>query len=249
MKYTLTGAIIDAIALIIIIIYAVFGAKRGFVKTFFMVFGSLLSLIFAALLCTYVAQFTETKFGFISTISDGVSGTLTKIFGEDIMSLPLSEATDGNLAEAGVSGFIIKTILSLRDNSSVPPDTMLKDVISPVFGFYITAVICAIALYIIFRVIFFLVGEIFKKMHVIKVVGALDGGLGLVMGIIQGVIVIELIISVMGVIPLSFIQSLNAEISNTVLTAFLNNINVYNLILRALSKVNVEQIIADLTGA
>ncbi len=250
MHYSVTGAIIDAIALIIIIIYAVFGAKRGFVKTFFIVFGSLLSLIFAALLCSSVAQFTENKFGFISTVSDGVSGSLVKIFGEEIMSLPLSSATDGNLAQAGVSGFILKTILSLKDNSSVPPETMIKDVISPVFGYYIVAVICAIALYIVFRIIFFLVGELFKKMHAFKVIGALDGSLGFLMGTIQGVIVIEIILSILGYIPLGFIQNINAEISsNTVLTAFLSNINIYNLILKALSKVNVEKIISAVSGS
>ena len=247
MDYTTTGAIMDGAALLLLIIFAVGGLRKGFVKTFFGVFGTIISLVLAALLCASVAKFVESKFGLVTTISNWVSGTLSNIFGEELMNMPLEYATEENLTEAGVSGFILKILLSI-DTSAVDGSTPLKDVLAPVFGFYISAGICAIGLFIIFKIILFIIGEIFRKLHELPVIGAVDGLLGFAFGLVQGAIIVEIIISIIGIIPIDAVQSLSAEIPGTILTKFLSDINIYNIIVKALSKVKLEEIINAVNG-
>ncbi len=247
MDYTTTGAIMDGAALLLLIIFAVGGLRKGFVKTFFGVFGTIISLVLAALLCASVAKFVESKFGLVTTISNWVSGTLSNIFGEELMNMPLEYATEENLTEAGVSGFIVKILLSI-DTSTVDGSTPLKDVLAPVFGFYISAGICAIGLFIIFKIILFIIGEIFRKLHELPVIGAVDGLLGFAFGLVQGAIIVEIIISIIGIIPIDAVQSLSAEIPGTILTKFLSDINIYNIIVKALSKVKLEEIINAVNG-
>lgn len=243
MGYTTTiSAVMDGVALLLLIIFAVKGAKKGFVKTFFGVFGTIISLILAALLCAAVAKVLESKFGLVTTISGWVSGKLDGIFGAEAMSIPLSEATEEHLSAAGVSGFLIKIILSI-DTSTIEGDPVLREVLSSVFGFYITAGICAIGLFIIFKLILFIIGSIFQRLHDMPVIGSVDKLLGFALGIIQGAIVIEIIVSLIGIIPIDAVQNLSVEIPNTILTSFLNDINIYHIIIRAISNVNWDEII------
>ena len=249
MGYTTTiSAVMDGVALLLLIIFAVGGAKKGFVKTFFGVFGTIISLILAALLCAAVAKVLESKFGLVGTISGWVSGKLDGIFGAEAMSIPLSEATEEHLSEAGVSGFLIKIILSIKEGATVEGDPALRDVIAPVFGFYITAGICAIGLFIIFKLIFVILGSIFQKLHDLPVIGSVDKLLGFALGIIQGAIVIEIIILLIGIIPIEQVQNLSAEIPNTILTAFLNDVNIYRMIVNAISNVKWDEIINGISG-
>lgn len=247
MDYTTTGAVMDGVALLLLIIFAVGGLRKGFVKTFFGVFGTIISLVLAVLLCASVAKFTEDKFGFVTTISNWVRGLLSNIFGEELMNMPLESATEENLTAAGVSGFIVKILLSI-DTSAVEGSTPIRDVLAPVFGFYISAGICAIGLFIIFKIILFIVGEIFRKLHELPVIGAVDGLLGFIFGLVQGAIIVEIIISLIGIIPIGAVQNLNTEIPGTILTKFLNDINIYSIIVSALFRVNFEEIINAVNG-
>lgn len=243
MDYTTTGAVMDGVALLLLIIFAVGGLRKGFVKTFFGVFGTIISLVLAVLLCASVAKFTEDKFGFVTTISNWVRGLLSNIFGEELMNTPLEDVHPEDLT----SGIIVKILASI-DTSAIDGSTPLRDVLAPVFGFYISAGICAIGLFIIFKIILFIVGEIFRKLHEIPVIGAVDGLLGFIFGLLQGAIIVEIIISLIGIIPIGAVQSLNEEIPGTILTKFLNDINIYSIVVSMFFKVNLEEIINAVNG-
>ena len=65
---TTGGAIVDIVALILFVGFAINGAKKGFIKSLISTFGSIISLFVAILLCSSVANFLENQFGFATQI-------------------------------------------------------------------------------------------------------------------------------------------------------------------------------------
>ncbi len=247
--YSVSGAILEVLALIVLIATIIIGAKNGFIKSLISTFGSLVSLILAVLLCSSVAKVLENKFSLVTTISSKLSGVLTRIFGEQLMNTSLSLATEDVLSEQfNLSLFLVKIILSLK-STDIAPETTLSSIICPVFGYYIVCIISVIVLYIIFRIIFFLIGEIVKKMHSNKIIGATDTILGIVFGAIRGIIVINFALMILNIIPLGFIQNFVGSVNDTVFVKIINKIDVVSLILKALSNVNISDIIVNMIAS
>lgn len=238
------GAIIDGIALLIIIISFAVGAKKGFVKTFFSVFGGILSLLLAVLLCSAVAKFAESEFGAVTSVSGWLEGVLRNIFGETLMDTTLADANETGLADAGIATWLLKIIMSMKGSSDIPANTTLNQIISPVFAYYIVALICVLLLYIIFRLIFFLIGEIVGKLHTITMIRVVDGFLGAILGIIRGIFIIDILLMIISVLPIGFVQNIAIEIESTIITSFFSRFNLFGYIINALISGNLNEIIS-----
>ena len=235
------GAIVNVVALLFVGGFAVWGFYKGFTKTFFSVFGTLLAILFAVLLAPVVAEFLESKFSFVTTMSNKIEDLLVKSFGEELMSVPLSNVAEEYLKKAGLGDWLIKAIMSIKtDSASIPEGTTLGQIICPIFGYYIVMIIVVVALFIIFKIIFFLIGELVKKAYAFKIVAVVDRVLGLVIGFASGTVILELVIMVVGIIPVPFFQNLYAEIINSPITGFLTKINLFELIM---SKISIKDII------
>ena len=242
------SAIADIVALVFIACFALWGFMRGFTKTFFSVFGKILAFLFATLLAPTVAKFLEDKFSLITTISNGIQGFLTNMFGEQVMNATLEQATSQHLSSAGVAGFLVQIILSLKADPSIPGTTTLKEIICPTFAYYIAVIIAVIALYIIFRLIFFLIGEVVKKMHTIKLVATLDKGLGFALGLINGIVNLEILIMVIKIIPIALFQDVYLAIQSSTVASFIENINLFGLLLGSISVPDISAFIKGIIG-
>ncbi len=246
MLYSTSGAILEALALIVFIVSIIVGAKKGFIKSLISTFGSLLSLIFAVLLCSTVAKVLEDKFSLVTTISGKLTGVLTGIFGEELMNTPLASATEDVLSEQfNLSLYLIRIILSIK-TSDIPQDTTLSNIIAPVFGYYIVCILSVIVLYILFRIIFFLIGEIVKKLHSNKFIGTTDIVLGIVFGAIKGIITINFALMILGIIPIGFIQNFVASTTDTIFVNIISKIDVVSLILKAMASVNIPELVVGM---
>ncbi|MBQ7339389.1 MAG: CvpA family protein [Clostridia bacterium] len=237
------GLITDAVLIVLLLIFVVVGCRKGFVKSFLSTFGSFFSIILAVLLCSTVANFLETKYSLITSISNGVSGVLADIFGADLMDLTLAEASNVSLTETNLSRWLIKIIIDVKGTGNVPADTTISQVISPVFGYYITCILSVIGLYFIFRIIFFIIGELTKALHKVKVVGTVDKLLGAVFGLVKGIIIIQILFITIKIIPLSFVQDLVVYIESSSVAKVIESINVSSYILHAMTEVNLTEII------
>lgn len=240
------GATISGVALIIIIGSALLGHSKGFVRMFIAVFGTILALIFSALLAPSVARFMESEHSMVTNMSGSIAGILTRIFGDSVMNTTLEQATSENLNNAGLGANLIRIIVSTRENSSVPPDTTLNQIICPTFAYYVVMVLAVLALFILFKIIFFIIGDYVKKMHKFKLVASLDKGLGLLLGVIRGVIIIEIIILICGIIPLGFMQAFYSSLSSAPITGFIERFSLINAILRWVSSESVVGLISSL---
>lgn len=240
--------IVDVVAVVVLIVFAVTGFKNGFVKTFFSTFGSILALLLAVLLASSVANFLSTKYNLVATIGDWLSGVLNGIFGEKVMNTPLSEATSELLSGYNIAGFLIEIILASKADSSIPLDTTLNQIIIPTFSYYVLLILCVIALFIMFKIIFFLLGALAKKLHSFMIFGLVDKILGLALNLISGAITLQLAMMIISIIPVSFCNDITVAINNSIICLFISNINLYSFILSLMSKVNITNIIKTTLG-
>lgn len=236
------SATIDVIALAFVLIFALWGLFRGFTKTFFSLFGTILALLFAVLLAPSVASFLQEEFGLVTKLGITISDSMKQFFGEDIMNATLMQVTEGLLKDVGVAGFIISIILSFKKDSSFPQDTKISEIIGPTFAYYLLTIIAVIVLFIIFKIIFFFVGEIIKKSYENKTIARFDRTLGCALGLINGIINLELIIMVISMIPTPWFQGIYADIQASGFARIIESINLYGILMRSIS---VDKIISS----
>lgn len=234
-----SSAIIDVVALSLLVVFAVLGLKNGFIKTFVKVFGTIISLLIAVMLCSKCANFLENQFGLISKITEKVSGVVSNIFGDEIVNMTLGHAQDAELSELGLSGWLIKIVMQAKTDGTIPLDTTLNQIISPVLSYYIACGISVIFLFILLKIILFIIGDLTEKLGAIYVVGALNKALGFILGLIRGVVMIQFAVIIIKIIPLGFIQSLYVELNNSVVVGFIDKINLFDIIINSFAKLDI----------
>ncbi len=231
--------IVDVVSLVFVSAFVIYGYAKGFVKQFLSVFGTILSLLLAVVLCTSVAGFLENQFKVVTTVSNGLGGVFTNLIGDKVMNTTLTEATEGYLNDHGMPIWLINIVLEFVSEGSLPMDTTLNQIICPTFAYYIVIACSAVGLFIVFKILFFLLSKIINKLHSIRLVAILDNTLGIVLGLVSGIIYLELIIIVVAIIPVPAFQSITIAIQNSFLTNFISKISLYNIILNAISTTNV----------
>ncbi len=242
------GNITDVVIILILVIFCIGGFKKGFANSFFSTFGTFFAVAIAFLLCSSVATSLESKFGVITSISNWVSGLLTKIFGEEVMLSTLRDVTESSLSETNLTAWLIKIIIDVKSGGDVPLDVTVSNVVSPVFGYYITCIISVVALFIVIKIVFYLIGEFVKSLHEIAVIGFFDKALGLIFGAAKGLVAVQLIIVIIKVIPLELFQTVTLYIEDSLLAGLVNQINLFSYLLDFFTQVDLAQTIKSFIG-
>lgn len=229
------SAIVNVIALVFVLGFALYGLMRGFAKTFITMFSTILSILFAILLCSAVAGFLESKYSLVSSLSGSLTGVVGKMFGQKAMELPLSLATEETMKTAGVNRILSGFILSVKENGAYQSNTTLGQAVCPTLAYYIILIISAIALFIVFELIFIVIGKIIAKSYKIKLVKRTDKASGFVLGLVAGIIYFETIVMVIGAIPLGATQNLFVLIENSAIARVICAINPYDSIFSLVS--------------
>lgn len=222
------SATIDIVALAILLVYALYGLIRGFTKTFFSTFGSIIGLIIAILLAPSVVAFLQGKFSLVDNMAQSFGGVVQNLLSKTLIKMPLAEATQENLK--GIAGFIANVVLSLKGNATVSPDATIGEAVASIFAYYVLLIICVIALFVVLKIIFFIVGEIVKKAYKNKTVASTDRILGFVLGLFNGIFNLDLLLLIICTLPIPLFQQISVAINSTVFTKFVQNINLYQLI-------------------
>lgn len=237
------SAIVDGVALGFLVLFALFGLIKGMVHTIFKICGTLLSILLAALLCSTVAGFLQEQFGIVNIISDWLSGVLGSLFGEELMAAPLSSATEGSLANAGVAGFVINIVLSFKADKTIPPETTLSQVICPSFAYYIVIIVSFIVLYFIFKLIFKIISNIIQNFFEFKPLKVIDKLLGFVLGAARGVLSFEILVMFLTAIPIVVFQDISAAIQTSNIAKILMDINLSGILMSAFANINVTEFV------
>ena len=231
-----THIIIDIVTVALLLIFAIVGTVRGFAKTFISSFGTILSLIFAVLLCSLVATFLEQSFGLISAISGKANEILATQISDKVLNAPIESVTLEVMTKENVPSWIISIVMIVKANSSIPNGTSISGVVCPAIGYYVSCALAVLVLFIIFQTIFFIVGKIIEKSKEFVLIDAVDKTLGFLLGLVKGLIVVWVLIAIINIIPLNFVQvDIAANIKLAPVSNFINNINLIGIIMSAIT--------------
>lgn len=234
--------LIDIVVCLIILVFVIMDASKGFSRRVIKVFGTFLSIILGVLFCSQMASFLQDKFGLVATLTETVSGGVTGLLG-DLANTTLAEATEGSLESGNVMGFLIKIILEAKNNPEIPMNTTLNQVVAPTIAYYVACAISFIGLFILFKILFFLLGVILKQLQKIKVIGVTDKLLGAVLGVVEGIISVQTLIMILGFLQFGILAEFYASIDTTVICKVVNSINLFEVLGRSLSFGNVLNVI------
>lgn len=237
---TTAGAIVSLCAVIVLALFAILGLKQGFVKSFLKTFGTLLALLFAVLLCSKFADFLQDKFGLLDTMSNWVSGLLSKN-NSDLLNKTWGEvSTQPDLT--GIIGWVVGKIVS-NNGITIEATQTLNSVISPVLGRYALLAISILGLFILFKIIFFIIGQIFKALSKIKLIGFTDKLLGLLLGLIRGIIFIQLFCILVNLIPIDAVKTFAGWLNESVIVNIVSKINIFEFILSKINFADLENVV------
>lgn len=231
------GTTVTLVAIGIILVFALVGTIMGFWRMLFKTFGTVLAILLAALLCSLLTKALENWFGFITKLSNSIANGLDNIFGKEVLDMTVGEIKDAqsifDLSTSGnkISIWVINILLKVK-KAGVSPDLTVRAVLAPTFAYYALLVIVGVALFIIFKILFFILDKLIEKLLKKKNgVSAANRILGAVLGVLRGILCVQIISLIIGIIPFNFMQSLNGSISASPFVGFLNKINLLEFFL------------------
>ena len=162
--------IFDIIILIILVLTMVFGFRRGFVYSFIHTLGLIGSLvaafIFAKPVQSLVSEKTMLDENLYNTIFENVSSSLNSMLGPTD-TLPLILTTNINAAADGTAAVIAQNLTG-----------------------FAMQVISFLVIFIVVKLICYIIISIFSKRNSDGFVGFFDGLLGLIAGFIKGILIV-----------------------------------------------------------
>lgn len=214
---SLNVALIDLIFLGLLIIAAIIGATKGFLKQVLSILGVLAAVVLSVILCKHLAGFIYDKIPFIK---NPVSNMVEGLFGLDgVVAGGTKEQILNTLANTKIPAFLHSIIA----NSIVESAGELQ--LTQVLTEWALVAISFVFIFIVSLIIFAFIKKLFKSLTKIKAVGYIDRVLGAIFMALKLLILALIVILVLSV----FIDM------NNLLTPTLNNGDVvssyFNLIM------------------
>ena len=234
-----TGAVLDVFALLLVFIFCIICAKRGFINSLLKIFGTILCIVLASKLSSWFTTLLEKWFSLVTVVSGGIEGILVDIFGEKVMLTDLSVITGEYLTANDLPRWLADIVITICEDLGYPMGQTVSEIVCPVFGYYIIMGASFLILFFGFKIIIKLLRKVVQGLRKFALVGIPDTVLGLALGLIEAIITINLIITVIGIIPIPFFQNIILEINNSFITKIISKINLVELIFTGLSKGNV----------
>ena len=188
--------IFDIIILIILVLTMVFGFRRGFVYSFIHTLGLIGSLvaafIFAKPVQSLVSEKTMLDENLYNTIFENVSSSLNSMLGPTD-TLPLILTTNINAAADGTAAVIAQNLTG-----------------------FAMQVISFLVIFIVVKLICYIIISIFSKRNSDGFVGFFDGLLGLIAGFIKGILIVFVFLALLAP-GMNLMSPASAEIFMTAL--------------------------------
>ena len=174
---------IDIIAIVLIVIVALIGVSRGFLKTLVGLFGTLATLVLAIWLAKPVAGLINGWWGLDGTFANLVEPSVTSAF-----------------AEALPNAFgLLLTALFGAPAGGIADAAYIADVSSKL-GTVMSTVVVAIGLFIVIKIIIWLLSKLFDAITKNRAISGLDRVLGFVFGLVGGIVLVAVAFAIIFVL-------------------------------------------------
>lgn len=229
----LLAEIPDIILLIAVLIMGIIQAKRGFFACVFSFVGAIAAIVISVVATPHLVTWLENTWGFTTAVSNWLEGIISNwsgfnvAIGEAGTQISESDLTAA-LSAVGVPGFILQVIISLLPSVDFAGKTIAQ-IVAPVWGGYILSGICYVVLFLVVRLVFWIVGKlltkIFSSIKPIKVINSL---LGFFVGLLQVAIFTYGLLFIATIIPW---QAAHSYLQNSFVVGFMYNNNLLALLI------------------
>lgn len=203
----IVGIIIDVALVLVLLITAIIGVKKGFLKSVLSLFNWTVCLVLAIWLAKYVANWVGSWFGMEQAISGKISNAIVGINDELANSVASFGSKDAIMSAcAGMNGLLKQLISIIFSSQSVDftSELSVADVVGSGAGHICVLAISAILLFIIIKIVLAILGKLFDNIARTKILGSLNRVLGFVFGLVKGaciVIVINFVLVALSLVP------------------------------------------------
>ena len=220
--------IADIVCAVMLLVSALVGAKKGFVKCFFGLISTLVALVLAFALASTAVGLFPSLFGGGGSLAGKFEGTFLKWsgFDMDVSAGGIEAALESVSLPGFVKDVIVKNVGEVND---LAPGTTLAAVVAPVAAQFVGLLICGLVIFIVAKLLLFLVERILTKIvNSWSVASAVNGLLGFAVGLLKAAILICGILAILALIPSEGIVSFFDE---TLFLKYLYNDNPLTKIL------------------
>ncbi|MBQ3220616.1 MAG: CvpA family protein [Clostridia bacterium] len=192
--------VVDIIAGIAILIFAIIAAKKGFIDCFFSLVTTILAIVLAFSLMKSVMRWTGGLFGLEDVIIKGCENALLKIKG---FSLDISNAgIEAALAEQDLPKFLIDMVIEQFGNADLAAGTTLAMIVGSSLGSLITSLIAWVVVFIVAKLLLWIVKKIIMAIvDSVSPVAFVNHLLGFFIGALEGLLIVSLVVAILGIIP------------------------------------------------
>ena len=191
---------VDGVIVLALLIFAIVCAKRGFVTCFFGLVSTLAALILAFAFAKPLVSLTNGLFGLKELFGEKFTAAFSKLsgFNVDISG----HGVEAALADKNLPAILANLAVSEFGSGTLAAGTTLGIIVGSTTASLTVTVISFIALFIIAKLALLLLRNIFNAIvEKLTLFNILDGFLGALVGLLQGVVIVCLILSILAVIP------------------------------------------------
>ena len=217
---------LDILALVVIFVCAVGGAKKGFVRCFFGLISTLAAIVLAFLFMKKMLDWTDGLFGLQGIMQRGCTNAFSKIkgFDMDISAEGVSDAVSGKLPQ-----FLANLITEAIGNNAYPEGTTLALVAGETVGRLGATVVSWLFVFLVVKLLFVLLRSILSKIvEKLPIIGRVNVILGGVVGFCKGLFLVCAVIAILALIPSA---GITAFFNECLLVKALYNHNPLHLVL------------------
>ena len=240
--------ILDLAVVIVFLIFAFIGAKKGFLKGIVGMVGTILAIIITYQFAEPFTQFMEEQFGLTTTISSWLESFLNQ---NELFRVELSdEGISKALESLGLPEFLSSMVMDVIAQTEITGAPTISQAVAPALGGIISSTVCGGVLLfgssLLLKLVSALLSGIFDK---IPVLGGINRFLGFVLGCVKALVLIYIVLGILSVLPITELHTL---LNQTTIIAWLYQTNLLILLIQQISSIgfiveHVQNFIAGLT--
>lgn len=202
----MAGLIVDGVLILIIIIFAIVGYRKGLLRSVISLLGTTGAIVVAFLTKDYVAQLITRVFGLNTLIADKIMsqvGALSPAFVDTVCDTSADMKTVINNSQVGV---VYKKLFTVAVKDEIQPAT-----VSEYIGAYVAnlamLVMAFLIIFLLVKVVVYVLDKGLKRIPRRSVIGRTNGFLGVISGLVMGAVYV---VSILGIVYfLCLIPSVN----------------------------------------
>lgn len=201
------GIIVDVVLVLVLLIFALIGIKKGFFKSLLSLFNWVVCLGLSLWLAKYVASWIGNWFNMQNAIAGKISSALVGSNAELGNSVASFGSKDAIMQACANMNFIMKKLIDSifsANNVDFASEAPVADIVGSGVARICVLAISAILLFIVIKIVLAILGKLFDNITRIKVLGGLNRALGFMFGLIKGaciVIIVNFVIVALSLVP------------------------------------------------